>query len=309
VLRLYPAYIVATIGVLALAWLFLMGRPPLDRSVYPSTGYDFIPDWINGAIFNPLKARTVIGNFAALSWSMNLVVWSLYVEVCAVPLLPLFHRIARQKNLLIDVAMLSVLAIVALVLWDRIVFRYWLAFYLGMLVQTRGQDCVRQLVGWAGGAMRAMAWAWLVIFSTCLLPTDLPASLLTQSVGAFAVISLIVWSDDAHPFRFLEHRWLHWNGRLSYSFYLWHYTILTVTARMLYAAYVPATQLHRLAAFGGTELFTIAAALAMAQLSYSYIEEPCLRWSQRLDVWGRGAAAPSLRPGFASRQVSPQGAD
>jgi peptidoglycan/LPS O-acetylase OafA/YrhL len=309
VLRLYPAYIVGTLGVLGLAWIFLMGRPPLDPSPYPSTGYDFLTDWVDGVVFNPLRGRSVIANLAGLSWSLNLVIWSLYVEVCAILLLPLFHRMARQKNLGADLAILTALAVVSMGLWKVMAVRYLFAFYVGMLIQTRGQDCARHLIQRAGGAASAMAYAWLVIFATCLLPTDLPASLLIQSVAAFAIISLLVWSDDGHPFAFLDHRWLQWNGRLSYSFYLWHFMVLTVTVRTLYTAFVPATLSARLAVFAGVDLFTVAAALAVAQLSYTYVEEPFIRWGQRLETARRRTAAPSLRTGGLSPQPQPQGAD
>jgi peptidoglycan/LPS O-acetylase OafA/YrhL len=178
-----------------------------------------------------------------------------------------------------------------------------------MLVQTRGQDWTRDLVRRAGGASAAMGWAWAAVLSTCLLPTDLPACLLIQSVAAFAIISLLVWPGDERPFACLDHRWMQWNGRLSYSFYLWHYIILTVTVRMVYAADVAANLPQRLALFAGIELLTLATALAVAQLSYSYVEEPFIRWGRRLDGWaGRGAARPP-RTAFAARGVSPQGAD
>jgi peptidoglycan/LPS O-acetylase OafA/YrhL len=121
-LRLYPAYIVATIGVLGFAWMFLIGRPPLDGSRFPSMGYD-LADWLNGATFNPVKARSVIANFAGLSWSMNLVIWSLYVELCAAPLLPLFHHIARQKNVAADVLTLTALVVLSMSLWNVMAVR------------------------------------------------------------------------------------------------------------------------------------------------------------------------------------------
>ncbi|HTY70140.1 MAG TPA: acyltransferase [Alphaproteobacteria bacterium] len=314
-LRLYPAYIVATVGVLGFAWMFLIGRPPLNPSRFPSMGYDFLADWLNGAVFNPLKARSVIANFAGLSWSMNLVIWSLYVEVCAVPLLPLFHGVARRKNIGADVLTLAALVLLSMSLWNVMAVRYLFAFYLGMLVQTRGRHWTRELVRRAGGASTAMAWAWSAVLSTCLLPTDLPACLLIQSVAAFAIISLLVWPGDEHPFGCLDRRWMHWNGRLSYSFYLWHYIILTVTMRTAYAADVAANLPQRLTLFAGIELLTFATALAVAQLSYSYVEGPFIRWGRRLDGWARPEAGRPPRTAFAARSASPphnaspQGAD
>ena len=96
---------------------------------------------------------------------------------------------------------------------------------------------------------------------------------------------------------------------MSYSFYLWHYMVLTVTVRTLYTWYVPAFPSERLVVFMGLELFTVAAALALAQATYSWVEVPGIHLGQRLDAWARAAWARPLPAGLAASQVTPQGAD
>ncbi|HEX9466663.1 MAG TPA: acyltransferase [Alphaproteobacteria bacterium] len=288
VLRLYPAHTASMIGVMALGWLFFMGRAPIDLSTLSWTGFEFLGDWLNGTIFNPLKPRSVIGNFAIATWSMNLVVWSLYVEVCAIPILPLMHRVVRERNLATDLTMLSGLLCLSVLMWSHVGVRYWFAFHLGMLVQIRGRDVARFLRRHAGGVGGASLAAWLVMLTPLVQPLDWAPGTFIQGASAFAIVSLVVWGEGRRTSRLLDHSVLRWNGRMSYSFYLWHYFILTVAVHELYVVFTPGTMAHYdLLTFAGTEVFTVAIALAIAQLSYSWIEEPCIQLGTRLEAWLR----------------------
>ena len=306
ILRLYPAHTVATLGVLALAALFLMGRPPIDFSAYPYMGFEHLPAWLNGEIFNPLTPRTLAANFAIASWSMNIVVWSLYAEVCAMPLLPLFHAICRRKSAGLDALMLAGLTLLAVLLWNVMAVKYLFAFYLGMMVQTRGRNVARRLTR-GGRAGLPAALAWFTMFATCVWPAEAPVAVLIQTLCAFAIISLIVWREDDRSFRVLDHPALYWNGRMSYSFYLWHYFLMTLAFRAVFLAVPAATYVRsELLIFTGLELATVAAALGIAQLSYSYIEEPFIQWGTRLETrWRRPAPAP-VPPAVGPADVLPQ---
>jgi peptidoglycan/LPS O-acetylase OafA/YrhL len=152
-----------------------------------------------------------------------------------------------------------------------------------MIVETRGR-------AWVSLVTRRFSPALVVIVSytvmalPALLFTDRPAyTPMLEALGAFSLISLVVSCDKAAPFRVLDHPLLRWNGRLSYSFYLWHYFILTMAVRGLYLAFSPAL-LHEneVVVCALTAAVTVAAALAVAQLSYSWIELPFIDLGRRL---------------------------
>jgi peptidoglycan/LPS O-acetylase OafA/YrhL len=309
VLRLYPAHIVATLGILGLAVVFFVGRAPIDFAAYPGSYPAMSADaaaWLNGRAFNPIKLQSEAANLAMASWTMNLVVWSLYAEVCAAPFLPVFHRLARRASGWVDLATIAALTAVTLFAWGHLWSRYLFAFYLGMMVETRGLAWARWLERWLGGGRRAVALAYvLMMLPNAFSAHRSPAVILAEAGGAFTIISLIVASEGREPFRSLEWPVMRWNGRLSYSFYLWHFFIMTIAVRALYAR-LTADAMHQfeIPIIVATAVTTVAVALAIAQLSYKWIEMPSVALGRRLagqstrfaSGWRHSKPAPEARP-------------
>lgn len=300
-LRLYPAHAVALSGILVTGWLFLVGKPAIDFSAYQPPDDVYFTDWLQ-AVFNPLHLKTVVANFAMVRWSMNLVVWSLYVEACAAPLLPLFHRLSRRDDWRRDAAVLAALLALTLALWGRLWLEYWFAFYLGMVVETRGRNWAR-LVTTRLGLPLAVALSYLVMALPAILFADRsPFVPIAETAGAFSLISLIVANGRAPLVRGLDHPVLRWNGRVSYSFYLWHYFILTMAVRLLYLRF-SAAMLHRheVIVCALTAAATIALALAVAALSYRLVEQPFIRLGRTLAAEWRRRLTPAVAPAVDPR--------
>jgi peptidoglycan/LPS O-acetylase OafA/YrhL len=301
VLRLYPAHIVATIAIIGLAYIFLVGQPPIDYSAYPGTYPAVSADaagWLNGKVFNPLKWQSIAGNLSMASWSMNLVVWSLYAEICAAPFLPLFHALARRGNGWLDAAVLAVLIGLSLLNWQHLWSRYLFVFYLGMMVETHGLVLAQVAERLLGGARPAV----LVLYLVMMLPNTFAAHrtapvILVEAFGAFAIISLIVRSEGRRPFRSLERPAMRWQGRLSYSFYLWHFFLMTIVVHALYAT-LPADVMSRfeIPIVLAVVAATVGVALGIAQLSYSYVEVPSIALGRTLAGGWRQLAGGWLQP-------------
>lgn len=308
-LRLYPAQIAAVIGITGLAWLFFMGRPAIDFTALHAVDADTAEQWLNGRVFNPLKLKSVLGNLALATWSMNLVTWSLYVEVCVAPLLPLFHKISRANagQGWRDAAVVAGLIALSVLVWGWLWIEYWFAFYLGMVVETRGRAWASLVREKLGGPGLAIAVSYLVMITPAMLTQDRPPIVsIVEAFCAFSIISLIVWSEPGRIARVLDHPVLRWNGRLSYSFYLWHYIIVTIAVRELYATFSPEImRAYELPLFAATVIGTVAAALGVAQLSYSFIEVPFIAFGRR---WA-GTRAPPRVPQVAPAPAATRAPD
>lgn len=284
-LRLYPAHIVATLGVLGLAWLFLIGQPPIDFSAYPKMNPGFAA-WFNGDVFNPLRWKEVIGTAALLTWRINLVVWSLYVEMWVAPLLPLFHLLSRRRNARLDGLVLAALLALAGLTWGRVLTEYWFVFYLGMLVESHGQRWARFLIDRLGvGGAIALTYAVMAL-PDMMLANRPPEVIVIEAFSAFTLISLIVRCGRSPQLRVLDHPMVRWNGRLSYSFYLWHLMILTVLTHALYS-HASSAFMHGHEVPIAVALFTVSVGLALgiAQLSYRFVERPGIAMGHRIETW------------------------
>ncbi len=116
--------------------------------------------------------------------------------------------------------------------------------------------------------------------------------IIIEAFSAFTLISLIVRYADWRHFRLLDRPFVRWNGRLSYSFYLWHLMILTVLTHELYSHAAPELmQRFELPIFGGLLLISVAIALAIAHVSYRFVEKPGIALGYRLESWWTGRAA------------------
>jgi len=307
-LRLYPAHIAALTAILVIGWLCLRGRAPVDFSAYQPADDIYFTDWLQ-ADFNPLHLKTIIANYAMVRWSMNLVVWSLFVEICAAPLLPLFHWLSRRNSTTLDAVTTGVLLVLCVIAWSHLAVEYWFAFYLGMLVDSRGREWVAFATKRCSPGL-ALALSYALMAAPAILLTDRPpATSILEVAGAFSLISLVVWCDKSKLFGVLDHPLLRWNGRRSYSFYLWHYFILTMAVRGLYLAFA-ADRLHRheILVCALTAAVTIAAALAVAQLSYRFVEVPFIGFGRSLaEAWRKlhGAARADRLIKLTQEQAAP----
>jgi peptidoglycan/LPS O-acetylase OafA/YrhL len=305
-LRLYPARIVATVGVLALAWLFLFGQPPVDFSPYPKMNPGFAA-WFNGDHFKPLTLKSTIGTFALLGWHLNLVVWSLYVEMTVAFLLPVFHVLSRRDDPRLDAAVLAALLAVTVLGWGHVISDYWFVFYLGMLVPTWGRRWTA-FIAPRLGVTGALVLTYLVMACPDGLIANRPSPVvIIEAFGAFSLISLIAWGDDGRRFRVLDHPLLRWNGRLSYSFYLWHLIILTVLTHALYAQASPAFMSgFEVPIFIAMFAVSVALALTVAHVSYRWVERPFIRLGYRVEQeWTMPAAPVAVTPLDVALPVKP----
>jgi len=112
------------------------------------------------------------------------------------------------------------------------------------------------------------------------LVTGRPVSLVVlEIVGCFAVLSLLVHRPDGKIARALEGRALRWNGKVSYSFYLWHFPVVVVAAYAATIMFVH-TPFYNVSYFAACAV-SLPAAWLIAWASYTWIECPGRAFGQR----------------------------
>lgn len=281
ILRIVPAY-----------WLALT-----VLAIYPGISGVFSADWWRYYGFLQFYSyRTSIRGLG--------VAWTLCVEVAFYVCLPIYAsgtrrltaRLDRGHRALAQVALLAVLSVGSIVLRiadQGVVMQnslmthfYWFALGMSLAIASavlaeRGDAprAVRMIIARPG-----LCWlAALIVFLTmCAVLTNAPQHLyysVTQAVWQYLLSGLIaallvapaIFGDSAGgwPRRALGWSWLARLGLISYGIYLWHATIAITFISHDIQAWLPVL------------IGDLVVTIAVASISYVFVERPILRYKDR----------------------------
>ena len=112
----------------------------------------------------------------------------------------------------------------------------------------------------------AVVWIFFVLFRGIADPFIIPG---------FAALIFLTWSDEGFVARLLSARPFNWLGNISYSVYLMHYSVGTavwyIWVKVRPGLPEPIERIASLALIFGS-------AVAVAHLTYRYVEKPAQRW-------------------------------
>jgi peptidoglycan/LPS O-acetylase OafA/YrhL len=228
----------------------------------------------------PLSPLKLVAGYIGFSMQPNQPIWSIYVELLGSMFLPVFVLAGRNRRTLIFTgAFLAFIGSFHLSLqhdWNI----FMLDFFAGLSVLWWGR-------GFAERLLRQnifVFWATLgVLFAVFYLPRELWNSefhdprrnfVETAAMAPFIAIAFFCpkrfcWLE-ACPFRFL--------GDVSFSLYLTHWILVTVAANLLLFLVPSVAMRPSVAALAMTATAMIAVTvpicLAIASLSYRFIEQP-----------------------------------
>ena len=307
VLRIYPAHIAALLLFLPLAYFVIYRIPMLDPAGVQAEALGG-HRWVDDTVYAHINRRELVKSALLLSNHYNPVTWTLLVELAGSLCLPFFAAWSRPGRWRRDVAALALLcAGAAITAWYRrpdLATLYLPAFYLGCMARTHGRRLAALFA-----QRRYGVGAGILLFLLLLLgpwadraPMDvLFAMVLGMSAAAFGLVSLIAWGESAAASRLLLHPWMRTAGRLSYSFYLWHDLLLYAFARLLFAAVPPQVLAEwSLTVLAVTYGVTVALSLAVAALSYRWVERPFITLGRRLGRRRGGGAEMPLAADVAT---------
>lgn len=278
--RLLPALLL----VLAICgWLGWQLLPPRDQIMHAAAGAAAAA-WISNMYF----AFSQVGYFEpGAEANLFLHTWSLAVEEQFYLVWPILIMLVSagttstesiRRRLLVVMAITAVTSLVlelltmqrsAIHAFYLMPMRAW-EFALGALVHLGARQAEQTQAPHAG--VFASAGLALIIVALLVLDESVPypgAWALLPAAGA----ALLLWAGSRQPVTFvvraLSLRPMQWLGHVSYSWYLWHWPIL-----ILGGIIMPAGGL-------GNRVLLVASSLAVATLSYRFVESP-IRHDSRL---------------------------
>ena len=290
--RIYPVFLLSTLVVLGCLWCSVRFGWPFPAWFGSADGY-------RSSVLHPgapPAAGTVITNLLLWSPSLNLVTWTLGIELRCSVLLPLLHwwsgKLSIRGRLMLLLGMVlaaclpkwclllgSARAEAVLSIFHGAFTGYLFLFYLGYLLPELGPALFNKInkshVRWL------FPWAPLVIF----LGADRWGDELRilQGAAAAGIIGQLLYGTEHRVNQWLDAPLARFYGRISYSFYLWHDLVLIVLGRTV-AHFVPKAVLVPGALVLGAIvlLASIAITTGIAALCFKWVERPFVDWSKRI---------------------------
>jgi peptidoglycan/LPS O-acetylase OafA/YrhL len=279
VIRLYPPWLVSLAVVsLTIPFVLRFGPSPQDSL------------WFRGLYQEPWTLESWAQNVSLASVTLNIVGWSLQVELVATLLIVCWWAIRRAfPSSLTDAALLLAVVWVA-AHWNggpRIGL-YALSFYLGSLVPQFGW-IVRIFHRWHPALPGLTLVPAVVMLATAAhLFSSVPCQVLYEAVGAAWCLAVVLESPPLSVQTILRAAPIHLLGKVSFSFYLLHFPILYLCGRLaLY--WLPAPLLINWPFFVDLMLggVSITFAVVLALVMFHAVERPCLEFGKRLAIRSR----------------------
>jgi peptidoglycan/LPS O-acetylase OafA/YrhL len=278
VLRIYPAFIFAVLGALA-----------LKEFVYDKTAVASFSDWVGNywnwdftrqSIPELLKTLLLIGpDFKpTLIHVIDAPIWSLVIEMKMSIILPFFIMIISRGSVTLNIVFLLIIA--------HLTYRYdaWAIsiFYMGILMAKYREPVIQSIMGWnwvvlifaviVGYVLYNQLLLFLTPFQHSKIPFKNIYSNYLTATGSCLLMMIVLAKQKLS--NFFEHRIFAFFGDISYSFYLIHLPILATVASLIANRYT----------FGMYYIFiiTLTLSIIIAYLMFIFIERPFQRLSVKL---------------------------
>jgi len=247
----------------------------------------------------PLTLTLVMHNLLMLDSSLNLVTWTLKVEMACSLLLPVLHYAVRSLSssgkllVLLGLIWLACLGKSLLLFGyaqaeaflDGTIIKYVFLFYLGYLLPEAGPFLSSKMKENFASTGAVLVVGIILFFGAGPLKfgaftDDLR---IVQGAGATLILASILYGAPLKSLTVLDHPVVKFYGRISYSYYLLHDLVLiTVFRAFIYKA--PPELWHPYPLLWAAILWLVSTIFAtgIAWLSFSKIENPFIELSKRI---------------------------
>ncbi len=273
-LRIYPAFLVTTL------------------LIAPLFSCDSTRSWFSQTFPEAHPIFTILRNLLFIEATINMVTWTLKIEIVASILLPFFHAFTVCfKSLGLGLILVSLLYLAMfpsrLGRWPC----FLLMFYVGYALPL-AQNWMHRL--WNSrrlylSLLLSLAFiTWIAIHIMADSNTAIEARglanrlvLLVETGCSAVIVSALAYGSGTPLHRFLKLPVVRFFGMISFSFYLIHHAVLLVMENLVIAP-VLGTNMDSLLRGLGAWLFTSTIASFFAWLLFEYVEKPGVAFGKKL---------------------------
>lgn len=264
-LRIFPAMLVCLL--FCFFWVNFLHTP----MKFEAASNDYYLYW-NG----PISIVELVKNLVFISNSLNPVTWTLQVELLAsIVFLPLWLLCKRS----IKIALFLLLTFIAY-FWLTPLYSFARSgfvfmFILGMLINY---SAAWMESNFKSVSLGYIGWGAYILCCTVnkLFPETTALGWIFEALmGYILIASLVAGSQKKLKLQVLDHKIPRFLGKISYSFYLWHFPLLFISGTWLFKI-IPGNWILLWPNLFQNILFLVSTivTIPLAWLSYCYIEKP-----------------------------------
>lgn len=262
-IRLYPVYILIILATAIYMW-----------TGFQYQTFPYSSAWFNWWMNFEMTIKEFVLNFFFIHTYLGGVTWTLRVIIIASFLFPVFFLVNKKTTWWQDLFISLVLIYLSFTLLNIEGFRdlrYLYMFYLGLMVPK-----FKQFFGRAKNTPVSLILpvAILVLLGYRYLTNEYRGGVV-EAIISFFIIGLASYGNDLTVLNFLENKVLKFFGKISYSLYLIHFSVLYVLSRFMFQNLpnLPYTNQYLLIHF---ILFVLSTFLAIgvSLLVYRFVEKP-----------------------------------
>ena len=220
--RLYPAYLFLIIFSALYMWVGFVYK------IYPAAS-----PWFHWWMNFQMTFSEFIRNALFISISLGGITWTLRVIVIASFIFPIFFFITKKTPWYLDIIFTIALMILSFTILNLPGFRdlrYMYMFFLGLIL-PKFKMLFEKIPNW-------IVWVTLPMCLFVMLDlrylTDEYIGGLGESIVAFFYIGILAYSSLINVFDFLNTRLMAFYGKISYSLYLIHFSVLYIIAKLMF---------------------------------------------------------------------------
>jgi len=221
--RLYPVYIVV---ILVTAIYMRMGFR-YQVFLYASPWYLW---WMNFS----MTFKEFLNNFFFIHTYLGGVTWTLRVILIASFIMPVFYQMSRKTGRLTNLIFSLLLIFASFTVFNLNGFRdlrYLYMFYLGLII-PKFKSLFTDIPGWL---INLLVFIGLLLLLMIRYISDEYFGGLVESIISWFIIGIIVYNGKTKIFGFLDQKIFLFFGKISYSLYLVHFTVLYILARLMFS--------------------------------------------------------------------------
>ncbi|MFA6005546.1 MAG: acyltransferase [Patescibacteria group bacterium] len=270
--RLFRIYPVFLLQILLLS-LFLI-KWPYQHFPAASAWSEY---WFNF----PITFKEVLSNLIFRSTSLGGVTWTLKAEIIGSFFLPLFYIISSRTHKYVDLCIIALLILLSPIFHVSREVSFLYVFYAGLtLPKWKGQFENIRLKGiWLALATFGL-FATAITISSLSIDVDFP---FVRHIPLVLFLGLLVYKPAAYVSDVLLSKAFQFLGRISYSFYLFHFLVLYITIRLLFNVVDNNFLQHYFFHFELLiALGTIALAAGVSYFSYRFVEQPFIALGRKV---------------------------